>query len=305
MAPSNGSSFPRTASALRAALERAGVRVKKRHGQCFLTDAQAVTAMVRDARIQPTDVIVEVGTGPGLLTDVMATAGATIHTFEIDEEVRAFAMGARTWPDRVHFHLGDVLASKHALAPALEDVLQQRRTGATRLIANLPYSVATPLLQNVLSLRRPPADLIVMIQRDVAEKMLAPAGASNYGAPSVGIQLRATGKVLRRFGPEVFWPPPKVQSAILRLIPRRDMPLADGEHRPFLQFVTRLFTRRRKVLASGVSFAAGIDRDRARTLLRALDPSHLMQRPQDLSPPQILAVWQALADFRSTADKNM
>ncbi len=289
------STFPRTTNALRTALEQAGIRVKKRHGQCFLTDAQAVDAIVRDAKVEPSDLIVEVGTGPGLLTDVLASTGATVHTFEIDDEVQAFATSAREWPDSVHFHLGDVLASKHRLSPKLLEVLELQHGGRTRMIANLPYAIATPLIQCLLSLPRPPADLHVMIQREVAEKMLAHVGADNYGAPSVGVQLRAEGRILRRFGPEVFWPPPKIRSVILHLVPRQDMPLKTEEQLPFLRFVTRLFTRRRKLLPSGVSYAAEIERAIVRDRLIELDPTLATLRPQDLSPAQALAVWRTLS----------
>jgi len=286
--------FPRTTSALKAALEDHGLRPRKMHGQCFLTDIQAVDAIVRDAGVRPNDLVVEVGTGPGILTNVLCDTGARIETFDIDARLQSLARKLREWPSRVRFHDLDVLASKHELAPAFAAAFEPPTDGRLLLVSNLPYSVATPVLLGVLGLPEPPAEITVMVQLEVAQKMLAQAGAPNYGAPSVLVGLRAEGELLRRFPPKVFWPRPKVHSALLRLTPRTPMPAQPDEHRPFGTFVTTLFTRRRKVLTTALRAAApDIDGAQAKTLLEdvGIEPTG---RVQEVDPLRLLTLWRAV-----------
>ena len=171
-------SYPRTTAQLRAGLDAAGLQPRKQHGQCFLTDVQAVDAIVRNAHLQPNDQIVEVGTGPGLLTHALVEAGADLDTFDVDKGLIEFTKSQRKWPDRVRFHLADVMANKRTFASEFRDaLLRPARAGATRrLVSNLPYNIATPLLLGVLAMDAPPKSITVMIQLEVAEKMLGRFG---------------------------------------------------------------------------------------------------------------------------------
>lgn len=288
--------FPRTTGALREALAAAGVFPKKRHGQNFLTDVQAIDAIVRDAQIVPGDRVVEVGTGPGLLTHALCEAGAEIVTFDIDAEIQDLARSFRAWPERVSFVTLDVLAQKSRLAEGFAEALRDRPAppGALKLVSNLPYAAATPIVLGVLSLPRPPERLVVMVQEEVGEKLLAPAGDPAYGVPSVAVGLKARGRILRRFGPQVFWPRPKVRSALLELVPLRSVALEAHEHAPFGAFVTAVFTRRRKVLPTGLRAALpGLGAGEARAALAALgvDPT---ARAESVPPETFLALWRSL-----------
>jgi len=184
--PDDASTFPRTTTALREALEAWGFRPRRQHGQNFLTDAQAVDAIVRDSGVCAEDRVIEVGTGPGLLTHALCETGAEIVSFDIDPDLQGLARTLRTWPKRVSFLTMDVLASKHALAAPFAAALAVRPEPAGQLliVSNLPYSAATPILLSVLSLEEPPDRLVVMVQAEVGEKMLAAYGQSNYGVPS-------------------------------------------------------------------------------------------------------------------------
>ena len=292
---SSGASYPRTGVALREALEAAGLKPQRRHGQNFLTDAQAVDAIVRDADVVPGDHVVEVGTGPGLLTHALVEAGAVVHSFDIDGRVQALARRLRTWPDSVTFETCDVLAGKHALAPAFAAALAPPADGgACKLVSNLPYSAATPILLGVLSMARPPDRIVVMIQEEVGLKMLATAGQSNYGVPSIAVGLKATGRIVRRFGSEVFWPRPKVRSVVLDLTPVRPGLLTPDEHRPFGVFLVAVFTRRRKVLTTALRTALPhVSADQARAALRqaGLPPD---VRAEAVPPASLLALWRGL-----------
>lgn len=288
-------SFPRTSSALKAALAEQGFRPSpKKKGQCFLTDPNAVDAIVRDAGVSEHDHVVEVGTGPGLLTHALCEAGARITTFDVDVDLQRLAQRLRTWPERVRFVAADVLAGKHALSPPFVEALATpvEAPGRRLLVSNLPYSAATPILMGVLSLEDPPAELVVMVQLEVAEKMLAQAGDSNYGAPSIQVGVKATGRILRRVDRHVFWPRPKVTSALLRLVPRRPALVRTDEHLPFGAFVTALFTRRRKVLPTALRHAVpGLTADAARGALERHGIAPIA-RAQEIAPAALLALWR-------------
>lgn len=289
--------YPRTTRALREILDAQGLSPRKRHGQNFLTDVQAVDAIVRDADIRPEDHVVEVGTGVGLLTHALAATGARVTSFEVDEDMLALTQSLVTWPDRVRFVAGDVLAGKHALARPFREALASwpDPPGRVLMVSNLPYGAGTPILLGVLSLPRPPAVMVVMLQREVAEKLLAGPDVRAYGAPSVTVGLKAPGgKLLRRFGPQVFWPRPRVQSAVLRLVPLPESPLQPDEHDGFGRFVTSLFTRRRKLLASALrSLDASLAPE---TVATAIETAGIEEgaRVEKVAPRALLGLWRAL-----------
>ena len=295
--------FPRTTLALKSALAESGLAPRKGHGQCFLTDAQAVDAIVRDAGVTAADRVVEVGTGPGLLTHALAETGAEVVTFDIDPHLQALAKRLRVWPATVTFVAEDVLASKHALSERFRAALAERPRAPGRLlvVSNLPYGAGTPILLGVLAVEDPPDELTVMVQREVAEKMLSSPDDTEYGAPSVAVGLKARGKILRRFGPQVFWPQPRVASALLHLVPLRPSPMAVGEHEPFGVFVTALFSLRRKVLVSSLQHVVpGLDAGGAGAALASLSIAP-QQRPQEIDPQRFLALWRALGSPRPVA----
>lgn len=289
--------FPRTTRQLKEALAALGIEPAKRHGQCFLTDVNAVDAIVRDAGVEPGDAVIEVGTGTGLLTHALCEAGAIVETFDLDPRVVGVAKGLRVWPARVRFHVGDALDGKHALAAELVAAFARARgavgPGRVRFVSNLPYNAGTPIVLGVLGLADPPDALTVMIQLEMAEKFLAAAGAHEFGVPSILRALRADGRVLRRFPPDVFWPRPSVRSALLSLSPRRPPDLLPGEDRPLGAFLVALFTRRRKVLTTALRAAVPTlsGEDAVAACARVgLDPRI---RPEDAGPLRLRDLWRA------------
>jgi 16S rRNA (adenine1518-N6/adenine1519-N6)-dimethyltransferase len=288
--------FPRTTRALREAMAARGVAPKKVHGQCFLTDAQAVDAIVRDAEVTAEDFVVEVGTGTGLLTHALAETGARVETFDLDASVQDVARSLREWPDRVRFRLADALEGKHALSAPLLEALARARAeagpGRAKFVSNLPYNAATPVLLGLLALPDPPDVIVGMVQNEVGEKLLAGAGHPEYGPPSVLRALAAEGKILRRFPPQVFWPAPSVRSALLRLVPRRPRGLRSEETPAFAAFLTAVFSRRRKVLSTGLAVARPeLSPAAAAAACEAVGLSP-RARPEDADPAALLALFR-------------
>lgn len=204
-----------------------------RLGQNFLADPNLLDAIVRDAELSPHDVVLEVGAGEGVLTERLAVAAAHLHTIEIDRRLEPALAAVSALPN-VSLHWGD--AMKIDLA-AFEPT-------PTAMVANLPYSVATPLILRTIERLPSLVSWTVMVQREIADRLRAAPGSRTYGSPSVVAQLACEVELVRKVDPAVFRPRPRVDSAILRL--RRTGPGADQATRAL---VRAAFAHRRKSLA--------------------------------------------------------
>jgi 16S rRNA (adenine1518-N6/adenine1519-N6)-dimethyltransferase len=204
-----------------------------RLGQNFLADPNLLDAIVRDAELSPHDVVLEVGAGEGVLTERLAVAAAHLHTIEIDRRLEPALAAVSALPN-VSLHWGD--AMKIDLA-AFEPT-------PTAMVANLPYSVATPLILRTIERLPSLVSWTVMVQREIADRLRAAPGSRTYGSPSVVAQLACEVELVRKVDPAVFRPRPRVDSAILRL--RRTGPGADQATRVL---VRAAFAHRRKSLA--------------------------------------------------------
>jgi len=210
-----------TTAYLKELFTQVGFTIDARRGQNFLVDLNLLDLLARTAAPGPDDVVLEVGTGTGALTERLAATAGHVITCEIDARLAQLARDRLVDRDNVELVEGDVLARKHRLAPAVLDALATalaaRPGGRFLLAANLPYCVATPVISNVLALPRPFDVAVVTVQRELGERMTAAAGTSNYNALSVWVGSQCRGEIVRILPPSVFWPRPKVDSAIVRL----------------------------------------------------------------------------------------
>jgi len=256
---------PRTRTAIRALLSARGLHPNRLRGQHFLVDGNLIDAIVRDARVGPGDCVLEVGTGTGILTDALADRAGAVLSVDIDAEVQEVARGLRAWPPSVHFLAADVLAGKHALDPTVLEAWRDLAGGTLvpRIVSNLPYAVATPFVANLLCQGLPCADATLLVQREAADRFFARPGTEAYGAVSVLVGLLARGMVLRAVPPQVFWPVPKVESALVRIEPLADGRAALLREAGLPALLRDGFSQRRKTLRKrfepGRLVAAGID----------------------------------------------
>lgn len=287
-----------TVSFLKRRFAEVGLTLKSRYGQNFLVDLNLLRLLLRTAEVEPRDVVLEVGSGTGSLSVMLAQQAAAVVSVEIDPRLHQLAYEELIDFDNVTLLCQDALHGKNQLGEALLGAvaqrLEERPDGRFKLVANLPYCVATPVIANLLQLDRPPETMTITIQLELAERLVARPKTSDYGALSVWVQSQCAVELVRTLPPDAFWPRPKVTSAIvqIRLDPARRAQIAD---RPFFhQFVRNLFLHRRKLLRGSLlsGFKGVLDKAAVDALLasQTLPPDC---RAEELEPRAILALAEA------------
>ncbi|HWW66633.1 MAG TPA: 16S rRNA (adenine(1518)-N(6)/adenine(1519)-N(6))-dimethyltransferase RsmA [Solirubrobacterales bacterium] len=226
-----------------------------RLGQNFLADPNLLDAIVRDAGLAPEDVVLEVGAGEGVLTVRLAEAAAHVHVVEIDRGLEGVLAPIASRPD-VDLRWADAMKLDFATL----------RPAPTAVVANLPYSVATPVILRTIEQLPSVRSWTVMVQREIADRLRAAPGSRTYGSASAVAQIACEVELVRRVDPAVFRPRPRVDSAILRL--RRRGPGADAETR---DLVRAAFAHRRKSLARSLEHVRPGGMAAARAALAELD----------------------------------
>jgi 16S rRNA (adenine1518-N6/adenine1519-N6)-dimethyltransferase len=243
--------------------EEAGIRPQGRHGQKFLIDLNLLDLLVRAADVTRRDVVLEVGTGMGSLTARLAEQAAAVVTVEIDERMQSLATEELGGAKNVRMLLQDALKNKNTLHPAVLEAVREALAAHPgtqfKLAANLPYNIATPILSNLLTADPLPVSLTATIQKELADRIAARPGTKDYSALSIWMQALCTMEVVRELPPQVFWPRPKVHSAIIHIIPNPQKRAAVGDLAFFHVFVRSLFFHRRKFLR-GVLVSALADK---------------------------------------------
>jgi 16S rRNA (adenine1518-N6/adenine1519-N6)-dimethyltransferase len=241
-----------TVSYLTARFREAGIRPDVRHGQNFLIDLNLLDLLLNAAEIQPTDVILEVGTGMGSLTSRMAEKAAAVVTVEIDERLYAMASEELSEFSNVLMLQVDALKSKNHLEPEVIAVVKEQLeldpARRFKLVANLPYNIATPILSNLLTCDVVPFSMTATIQKELAERMVAVPSTKDYSALSIWMQALCDIQIVRILPPQVFWPKPKVHSAIVHIVPSPEKRARIPDLAFFHDFVRSLFLHRRKFL---------------------------------------------------------
>ena len=247
---------------LKQKLERVGASPLRRFGQNFLLDRNQVLAILRDADLSPLDTVLEVGPGSGFLSEGLAQTGAALLCVEIDRRIAMLAREAIAPYPNAQLLEGDILDGKHALNPeAIERIkaLWQSREGRLlKCISNLPYSVATPFIINMLSTDLPWSRGVFMVQKEVAQRATAKAGSQDFGSLSVALGLAATAvSFARSVPPDVFWPRPQVQSAVLIIDYKSPAERLAIPWRALRQVANAIFCNRRKNLRNGLRLLFG------------------------------------------------
>ena len=251
-----------TLSYLRNLFEERGLRPKSKLGQNFLIDLNLLDVLLRAAELSPDDLVLEVGSGTGSLTVRLLEQAGAVVSVEVDSDFATMTDEAvRTNRERVALLHADVLKNKNELNPtvlrAIADL--KARTGAVtvKLVANLPYAVATPVISNLLLSDVAVERMVVTVQWEIAERLMAAPGTRDYGALAVLVQSVADVSLVRKLAPTVFWPRPQVDSAIVKVVPNARKRERVGDVVRLRNFLRDLYAHRRKNLRGSLVSMAG------------------------------------------------
>jgi len=271
---------------VQALLHRLGLHARKRLGQHFLVDQRVLARVVAAARLEPDDRVVEVGPGLGMLTRALARRAGQVVAIEVDPGLAAA--------------LGEMLAACPNVRVINADVLKVDPASVVtppyKVVANLPYYITAPVLRHFLEASVRPQRMVVMVQREVAHKLVA--GAGDLGILGISVQFYSRPTLVATVGPRSFYPPPKVESAIvaLEVLPR---PALEVEPARFFSVVRAGFAAPRKQLRNSLAQGLGLDTGEVARLLAAagLDPH---RRPQTLTLEEWGRLCQAVPSNEAT-----
>ena len=275
---------------IRTLAETLGTNPTKRWGQNFVVDAGTVRRIVRIAGVQPDDAVVEVGPGLGSLTLALLEAGAQVTAVEIDPRLAAAlpATVAERAPDD---------AARLTVIEADAMRVTSLDPEPTLLVANLPYNVSVPVILHFLETFPSLERVLVMVQKEVAERLAAPPGSRTYGIPSAKAAWYCDVRLAGNIGRAVFWPVPRVDSSLV-LMQRRAQPVTEVARKDVFAVVDAAFAQRRKALRGALATVAGSPAA-AEVALRAagFDP---LTRGEQLAISDFAAIAEQLA--HSTSD---
>ena len=220
---------------------------RKRFGQHFLVDQTVIHAIVSAISPKPDDVLVEIGPGLGAITKPLLERVPHLHVVELDRDIIA-RLKKEFSPERLSIHEGDALKFDFSLIRKSASNTETRKMKSIKVCGNLPYNISSPLMFHLMGYAEIIADMTFMLQKEVVERMVAAPSTHDYGRLSVMLQRRFHMESLFDVPPDAFDPPPKVDSAIVRMIPKQpgEYPVLDEQR--FANIVASAFSQRRKTL---------------------------------------------------------
>ncbi|MGR3174087.1 MAG: 16S rRNA (adenine(1518)-N(6)/adenine(1519)-N(6))-dimethyltransferase RsmA [Candidatus Scalindua sp.] len=255
---------PHTKSMLKLLFEERGIRIKKQWGQNFLIDQNLLQFIAKTAELSRNDVVLEIGAGTGALTRLLAQKAE--HVFAVELDRKLFQILEETLKDYNNVTLinKDILKSKHHIQPEIVEAISDHISTAdfpspsagdscVKIIANLPYYISTPVIIDLLQEVLPIKTMVLTLQRDTTNRMVARPGTKSYGVLSIMTRLFAEVKVLKKLPPEVFWPAPLVESAIVKMTVNRHT-YADRirDYQSFQDVIRAIYVSRRKTLSNSL-----------------------------------------------------
>ena len=281
-------------SVTKAVLERHGFTFKKSFGQNFLTDTNILQKIVDTAEIDKNVNVIEIGPGIGALTEFLAENAAEVMTFEIDERLVPILEDTLRDHDNIKVINEDVL--KADLQTRVKEFKNPNLP--IKVVANLPYYITTPILMHLIESKIPFAEFVVMMQKEVADRISAEPNTKAYGSLSIAVQYYMTAKVAFVVPRTVFVPAPNVDSAILKMT-RREQPLVEVKDEDFFFRVSKIsFVHRRKTLWNNLTSHFGKSEEVKTKLEQALGNANIKPsiRGEALSIPDFARLSDALSE---------
>lgn len=224
-------------------LKTFGIHMSKKLGQNFLINEQIVAGIVKAAMLKPDEDILEIGPGIGTLTQGLLEGGANVTAVEIDRRLLDVLNKTLEGYEKLRIIHGDILKV---------NIPEEMSGKRFKVVANLPYYITTPIILGLLEQRLPIELLVTMVQKEVAERMVAAPGTKDYGALSVAVQYYTKAEIMFNVPPTSFMPPPAVESSVIRCIVRDEPPVSLISEKIFFRIVKAAFSQRRKTLSNAL-----------------------------------------------------
>ena len=252
-----------TLSYLRNLFAERGIKPRNKLGQNFLIDLNLLDLLLRTAELTREDLVLEVGSGTGSLTVRLVEQAGAVVSVEVDADFAALTDEEVQERDRIALLHADALKNKNEMNPAvlhaIDDLGRRCGTKRVKVVANLPYAVAVPVVTNLLLGDLPIERMVVTVQWEIAERLLAAPGTKDYGALAVLVQSLTDVELVRRLPPKVFWPRPVVDSAIVCIRPNAAKRQHVGDPQRFRAFLRDLYVHRRKNLRGALAALPRLD----------------------------------------------
>ena len=272
-------------------MRRAGLRARKELGQNFLVDEDVLGKIISASELTSDDVVLEVGPGLGVLTEELSKKAGLVIAVELDESITNFLKNRFSGRKNVTSINEDILKTDVA------DLLLRFKATSYKVVANLPYYITSPVLRLFLEAKIKPGSMVVMVQKEVAEEITAKPGKMSL--LSIGVQVYGKPEIISQVPATSFYPVPKVDSAILKIMPYSEPPITITDTKGFFTLVRAGFSQARKQLANPLSHGLEISKDEALALL-AKSGIDSKRRAESLS----IAEWERLREAYETWNKD-
>lgn len=253
---------------------------KKKFGQNFITDTNLLSAIVKDAGVNGDDEVLEIGAGAGALTEVLDKNAKKVVSYEIDRDLESILLQKNL--KNTNFIFDDIM--KYDI-----EEIEKNFEGDYKLIANLPYYITTPLLFKFLNGSRRLKSITVMVQKEVAERIVAEEGGKDYGVLSIMVRFFGDAKITRIVSRNLFYPRPNVDSAIVNIVIKNKY--TDVDRDKFYNFIKACFSMRRKTLRNNLSHSLNLPSDK---LTSALTDSELSSRAENFSLEELVQMFKKI-----------
>jgi 16S rRNA (adenine1518-N6/adenine1519-N6)-dimethyltransferase len=260
----------------------------KKYGQHFLTSPSIVQKIIEAASLNCKDAVLEIGPGRGVLTGLLAGQAGSVLAVEVDGRLAGDL--AREYSSVKNLEI----LNRDFLKLDLPKILDDRGIEKFKVVANLPYYITTPILERLFAIKERIESIVVMIQREMADRMAARPG-NDFGSFSVFVQYHAGVEKLFEVPPSSFYPPPKVTSTVIRLTPHGLPPVKVKDEDAFFKFVQKSFSQRRKMLRAVFRQAFGLD-ETGLAQLAAQSGVDLSRRPQTVSLPEFATLYECFKE---------
>ncbi|HHT9116185.1 MAG: ribosomal RNA small subunit methyltransferase A [Planctomycetes bacterium] len=295
--------IPHTPAVLKQIFSQRGISPNKRFGQNFLIDQNTLLSIPNIADLKEDDVVLEIGTGTGGLTRLLAERSRHVFTVEVDRKLFEIASDILKLYKNVTLVNADILKTKHELNPDIPALmlnwLKEHDQSHIKVVSNLPYNISTPVIINLLEGNLPIKLMVLMLQKEITERMAAMPGTREYGILSIITQLFANIEIVKTLSPQVFWPRPEVFSALVKISVHRERYAGRITDYPFFKkIIHAIFTSRRKTLLNSLEQLKlpNVSRERMKRVIEGMQLDERV-RGEILSLDQLINLSEAVSNL--------